>query len=482
MVRALAAGLVIAAAAGVAGPGCDGVFGPDPYDVPSYSLAMTTSYVAADQITDVPADLSGGATLLVEDPAAADGYQHVPAEILADRWYWRSAADDATFMFRTPDADVVRIWHYPARDVVGRTTVLQRPDPSPGNLTDKIAVDATLQSTFTAGSFQVFVIGAWTQHNYGGTDLPGAGSATFQPANVDYGDFVSVPGTTLWEITRNDRVVVLRFGTAGELVGAMLADRLDQTDPTTIHGVIADVPQDREIDIMTDPNVLTRTNAQRPTLGPAQLAWALNASPGADRGFTAGPQLASGVISLASPPQLTATYGNPLPWQALIHVNLTAARATGVTGLPGTAMCYGGAITVAPPEIASIPLATPMPITVSLAGTDLIADNLAVTIDRTRPVDITAAFDVPGTGRFVAQLIELVPDGANAFKRIVRAQADGTAPSWRVPAGVFDAGTPYVIRALLYSEGTGDLASGDETTVTLPLSVGYLDSGIFTVE
>lgn len=477
MVRALALGVVVVVAAG-----CDLVFPPDDYNAPSHSLMMSSSYVATT-VTTVSADLAGGeATFLIEDPAEPDGFRHIPAEALPDRWYAPITEDDATVMFRTPDQDFVRVWHYPVRHVSGRSVILRREDPTIGTDTDKIAVDTTLDSAFTAGSFQVYVVGAWILHPY--TELPGAGAMAFRPPNHDFGEFVSIPGTSRWKITRDDRVLVLRFNSAGTLVGALTSAPVDQADPTAIIGRVVDVPLDRTIAVTIDPTVPNRTAAQRPVVAGQGMSYSITAAPGAAVGQNAGPQLASAVIPPASPALLTATYGNPFAaWPAVLRVGMSASRTVTPFDLPGTAYLYGGALFVGPPETQTAPLDSPLPVLVTVAGRALATDNLDVPLDRTRPVEITAEFDRPGVaGLYTATLFELVPDGAGGFARVPRAEFASTTPTWRVPASVFDAGTTYFIRAGLYADGYDAAMNGDQATVSLPITFGYLDSGVFQVD
>jgi hypothetical protein len=56
-----------------------------------------------------------------------------------------------------------------------------------------------------------------------------------------------------------------------------------------------------------------------------------------------------------------------------------------------------------------------------------------------------------------------------------------TAKSVAIPNDVFVAGKTYMIRGHCLVDGFPGLATGDFTQRQLPLSLGYLDGGIFTV-
>ena len=74
-------------------------------------------------------------------------------------------------------------------------------------------------------------------------------------------------------------------------------------------------------------------------------------------------------------------------------------------------------------------------------------------------------------------MVEFISNGGRA-PATCRARPPGDIT---IPAGVFTTGKTYSIRAHCYRGGFPGLASGDFSQRDLPLSVGYLDSGVFTV-
>jgi len=57
----------------------------------------------------------------------------------------------------------------------------------------------------------------------------------------------------------------------------------------------------------------------------------------------------------------------------------------------------------------------------------------------------------------------------------------GSEPTLTLPPRVLKAGHTYVVVAACIAGGFVDAATGDFQTVTLPITIGQADSGVFTV-
>jgi hypothetical protein len=465
----------------VAGAGCDVVFPPGDFDVPSYSLQLSTAFVG-DQIEERPADVAAGeATYLVDDPAAPDGFARFPATVIApDTWYAQVRADGASLMFRPPELDYLRIWRMPARDLVARTTVLRRADAVPAEAGAQIEIAANLETAFFAGRLAVFVVGAWVNRDYTGTDLPGAGATTFAVPPRAYDEFQSVVAAERWKITSADQVAILRYDTLDTLVGALQVARFDQGAVSTLTGNINTVPLDHQVTFEVDPAAPLRLTVPVPAVTNPSHTWALSASPSASMGQAAGPLLKLDHVAPTDPALTTATFGNPFAWPVALRVSANAYRLVVPPEGSQPVPLYAGLSSVAEAvDGAPANLSAPIPTSIAIGATQLDTDNVVVPIDRARPVEITATFDRAEPGVFVASLYALVEE-PGGYRKVLRADLLSTEPVWRVPAEIFDGGTDYFIRVLGYTAGFPGIATGDMTIVP-PLTVGYLDSGLFRV-
>jgi hypothetical protein len=124
-----------------------------------------------------------------------------------------------------------------------------------------------------------------------------------------------------------------------------------------------------------------------------------------------------------------------------------------------------------------------LPITISINSTPLLTDGATVTIDPTKQVDISFATDQASScSIYQMQLFDLVPNSGNtALQNNLVFGATGVAADFKIPPDPFVVGHNYALRGICLSGGFPSLATGDLTNRTLPLSVGYMDGGVFTV-
>jgi hypothetical protein len=80
------------------------------------------------------------------------------------------------------------------------------------------------------------------------------------------------------------------------------------------------------------------------------------------------------------------------------------------------------------------------------------------------------------------QVFELVPNAVGtALEHRLVIGASATRNQFTFPPETFEAGKFYTLRAITVNGGYPRLADGDLTVRTLPVAVGYMDSGVFTV-
>ena len=122
-----------------------------------------------------------------------------------------------------------------------------------------------------------------------------------------------------------------------------------------------------------------------------------------------------------------------------------------------------------------------LPITIQINATPLTGDGTQVMLDVTKPFVVDATLDRPTNTLYAATLIEVDASGATVTKKAIADMVVVDKPEFKFPAGLLVAGHMYFVRVGCYQGGFTAAASGDPQTVTLPYSIGTLDSGVFTV-
>ncbi|MDB4963087.1 MAG: hypothetical protein JWP01_3086 [Myxococcales bacterium] len=484
-------GLLYFAAALVGLAGCAQLAGIDQTsstDPDLVSLTVERISIGAT-VSRAPQDLSASsASFLVEDEAAVEGFTRVPAD-LADVNVWTAPIATGTppVQFDLPDFPTPRqhVWELPSRTFSLGYSVYEHPNPTPAPDMASLTVGATLPTPYVAGeAFTFFSAGTWNARGFTGTELPVGNATVLGPTTFPFSSTSKITGRPHEKITTADAVFVLRY-LANRLSGVMQADPFDQTGTDTVMGALTEVPADRTLDVTIAPDaVAARYVPLRPTMGPVNRSWNLAAAPGVDVSATLGIQLHAGSVAATAPGALTATYGNPFEARGWRTVLLWATSATRTTTPPtGTlpVTLRAELFTYTEPT-AGMMLTLPvgLPELITFDGMPLSTDHLMIPRPtRSAKISMSAA----GTDTmYQVQLFELVPNMANtALEYQFVIDATSTTKDLMLPPEVFVPGKLYTIRASAMAGGYANIADGDLSTRTLPLSVGFLDSGVFSV-
>jgi hypothetical protein len=109
---------------------------------------------------------------------------------------------------------------------------------------------------------------------------------------------------------------------------------------------------------------------------------------------------------------------------------------------------------------------------------------MTVTLDLTKPVTLQIDQDTNSAPTlYQFNVYNMVLDApSNSWIPHVAYVAQTTANTVVLPSDVFVDGNVYMIRGETLVGGFPGIATGDLTMRQLPLSVGYLDGGIFTAK
>jgi hypothetical protein len=279
-------------------------------------------------------------------------------------------------------------------------------------------------------------------------------------------------------------VLVLRYA-GNDLTGVFDAPAFDQTDATDpVTGTLANVVHDQTLSASVDPARLpTRFDAVRPGVAGLATSWQLTAAPGHGLGLTEGPRLQAAAVA-ATDTTINATYGNPFQargWSALVRYASSATRSYMAASGPIT--LSAGLATIAEAgtahDFTQIPAGLPQ--TISIGLTRLTADGMQVAIDPSTSAVVSYIADIQTNTLGRAVVSELL-DGGGATTTQVILDALSLDSTFHLPPGLLQPGHTYVIRIYCIQGGYPNAATGDLQTLTLPYSVGYADSGVFTVE
>ena len=467
--------------------GCAQVFGIDqtsPYPDEGLRLTFERRFIGAAIVSE-PMDLTAGsATFLILDDADPSGYRRVAGVLDGTTALTGDveASADAAVQVDIPDDDVIRIFDLPGRTTIsGLFAIHAHPNAEPAPTNAALDLNVTLDAPYAAGEgLSVYAVGAWSVRGY--PEVPAAGATTWDPPPIMYSTFGSITGRPLERITSADQVLVLHH-VGPQLRGVLEVPRFDQQDATdTVGGILTPVTLDQSFSASVGVTMPAPRFAQtRPAVANVAMSWSLNAAPGWRIAATAGPQLHAGPLTEADT-TVTVMYGNPFAardWQTTFIFSTNAYRPFTPPGLPAVNL-YAGLYTVGSPATTTYDLPQGLPLIVTLAGGALTTDGMMVTLDRSRPVEISVTTDRQACDFYGYTLYELVMQGTGtAYAARGSFATDG--PSIRVPGDVFAVGVPYTIRVVCQLGGFPAFDEGDFTMRDLPTSVGYLDSGVFTV-
>jgi hypothetical protein len=217
------------------------------------------------------------------------------------------------------------------------------------------------------------------------------------------------------------------------------------------------------------------------------MSWAVVAAPGYATASGLGPTLNSAAVAATDTGMIVAPYGNPFAsrgWNAMFEWTSSNNRSVTLAGGGTPYVATSGGLQDFAEVASGLSLATPapLPITISVNGTALVADNMTLPMDLSKPVTIALEADTNATPTmYQFNVYNLVLDAtSNAWGAHVAYVAYSATSSVTVPNDVFVAGQVYMIRGHTFVGGFPNIASGDFTARALPFSLGYLDGGIFT--
>jgi len=492
MVRSFPRGFVLLGLA-ASSAGCAQIAGIEETSGPPDRVSLTIDRVSIGAtVVESPQDLSQEtATFLVRDDTAADGLARLPAELTETNVWSASVPGDApAIMFSLPDHPTprVRIWDFGVRTQRATFAVYEHPAPAPAPEDATVTVEAALPTPYVAGeSFTFFTAGTWTTRNFPGAELPEPDMEvmTLGPLTFPYAATKAEAGRPHEAITPEDAVLVLRYA-GGLLTGVLEATPFSQTAADKITGTMAAVAADQTLDVQIQPDtVAARYAPLRPAMGAPAMSWNLVAAPGAETTQTLGPSLRTSVsVAAADPGTVTLAYGNPFQergWPAVFTWSTSASRTITPAGqaLPVTlrAQLY---TRVLPEPGQLVELSAGLPELIAIDGVPLSTDGIELPRPtRAVTVDLVATGDNTVYG---VELFELVPNAdGTALEHQFVISSHALGPSLVLPPEMFEPGKLYTLRASTVSGSYPELASGDLGQRSLPVSVAYHDSGVFTV-
>ncbi len=485
-------GLYSCACVLAATPGCAQLAGIDettggPAD--RVSLQIDRLSVGATVVRTTQDLSENTASFLVADDAVPEGFTRVPAE-LTDVNLWSAAIPEGTppVQFDLPEAGVPwqRVWQFPNRNLTGLFGVYEHPAPQPAPSGAMLTVAVTLPSPYVTGqSFQFSTIGTWNARTFPAMELPAVdmGLTAIGPVTFAFSTTTKLPGREHDKITTADAVLVLRYA-ANRLTGVLEAAPFEQTGTDMIMGSMTAVPADTMLDADLQPSLVAARYAPlRPAMSAPTMSWTLIAAPGVDHAASRGVTLDSAAV-LATDPPLAVSFGNPFVakgWRSLFLYSTVATRSFTPAGQTLPVTLRSELFTYTEPTAGMMmTLPAGLPELITIDGMPLSTDGLAIP----KPTrQATVSFIAGGSSSlYSVQLYELVPNMAGtalAHRPVI--EAFGPTKELTIPPEVLVPGKLYTLRALTYSGSFPNAADGDLATRTFPMSVGYHDSGVFTV-
>ena len=455
------------------------------------SLRLTRRSIGAT-IVDAPLDVSNlSATFLVANADAPEGFDRVPAEAFPDAFTWSAEIPEGTpsILFNAPDypVPIQRVWNLANRNLEGLYGVMEHPSPTPAPANAMLTVQAALLTPYDATeSFSLLSIGTWNTRPFTDvTEVPAVGATQFGPVTFPFTSTSKLTNRPHEKITTADAVLLLRYvGT--RLTGVMEAPPFDQTGDDMLIGSMIDVGTGQTLTAQLDNTTVSPRYAPlRPAMGNIQMGWLVVAAPGFETANMSGPALLSGVVTAMDPATLSVSFDNPFVakgWPTTMQWGTSASRTFTPAGAPGPATLSAGLYQiVAPTPMMTLDLPAGLPELISLDSQTLSSDGVMIP----RPTKALTASFLTGPATitlYQMQLYELVPNMAGtALDYKVVFAVTATTNQFIFPPEAFEPGKSYTLRAIAVNGGYPSVADGDLTVRTLPLAVGYMDSGVFTV-
>lgn len=480
--------------------GCAQVLGIDntsaPPDValpPGATLRLqTVSFGAA--LSTMPMPLTGQrAAYYIDDDVDTSGLRTIAATLDGD--LWRADLPDgvpAAVEFSNPYDPAPRLFAMPNRDLTVQYGIYGRhmPDPAPANA--NLNVTLRLPSGYASGeSFSLYAIGPWAAHSQAeGLPTVDTGALQIGPVDVPF-DMTSFPSPVgkrpTPRITAGDTVVALRYA-GPTLTAAGQAASFEQTGSDALDITLSDNPR-MPLDISVNPmSIATRLSMTSPVNTSLAMDWNVSAGAGWEYA-AAGVVLTSGsLVPTETMSTIAAPYGNPfggLGWNPTLSLGTSRARSFTPPTLALPVTLYAGLNQhIAPTAGATLDMPVGLPVLVLVNDMPLTSDGLVLTLDPNKALTLSLVADRTVNTVYQFNVYELVPNTAmppTALDRKLSYVAFGTAPEIKIPAGSLATGKTYTIRAHCLVGGFGAIATGDLSQRDLPLSIGYLESGVFTV-
>ena len=356
--------------------------------------------------------------------------------------------------------------------------------PSPQDPPPDATFDVTITppSAVAVGeSFEIYAIGAWTEYTLTATDAP-VTATTIGPLTLPYSNFTAVTPAPSVQIDSSDVVVVLRY-LGGVITGLLTVPSFEQSDAAQpITGAMTAVTADQTFTATIDASAdEARFDALRPAMTDFMPSWSVNAAPGAMATSGAGPLLASGTLTMADT-SFTSTYANPFTaqgWPTLVAYEAVEYRQYTAGGVP--LGLVAGLYTYTDASAGqTLDLPAGLPELVTIDQMPLSTDGMTITLPADQPVDISFVADRQTNTSYQIEMDEIIVTGATLTRTPVFI-AKAVQPDVTIPASQFVAGHTYVLRAVCISGGYTNIAAGDLSSTALPISIGYFDSGVFTV-
>ncbi len=438
------------------------------------SIGATVAHAPQDLTNETAQFLVGDATSLVPNSAVVTG---------PGTWSSDIPAGTPLAQFTLPDIpmDATHLWELPSRAMKGSLVAFEHQNATAPVDTSQVALSVTNLPPYNGELLRVYSVGTWMFHNLAGAEVP-ALMATSIAATIPYNMFTPVSSAVApTRITASDVVLVLEY-TGNALTGVLQATPFDQTDATdTISGALTAVTNDKTLTVPLPTDLPTRYSGVRPAVGAPAISWSIAAAPGAMVGNSVGPQLLAGSPAVGDT-MISTMYGDPfesLGWPAIFTLNSSASRTY---TLNAVAITLSASLTKFSDAATNDgELAAGLPTVILLGTTQLNSDGQTVIIDPLAPVSVSFLADKPENTIYVADVYELVMNGAGYDRNLVTS-AVATDPSFVFPAGTFKSSHIYVIRAGCYLGGHTAAASGDLQTNSFPIARGLLDSGVFVVQ
>lgn len=502
----LVAGTVVVA-------GCAQIFGLDSTSGPAMqatpdappgtvNLQVVRRSIGAT-VVDSPADLTGlpMASWLLDD--GAGGYTRMPATLLGtDTWEAAiptgTPAVEFTMGSDIPD-EFPRMIAIPQRDIKFLYGIDEHPDPQPiPSPPESFTATMNLTSAYATGdSFYLEAMGGWAYHPFNGAELPApdmglvtiSAGETYGPYDGTTGaGFVAWSGRPLSALTTADTLVGLHYRGNQLIEEAAFPPFSEPGVPATM-SVSMTALTTAALDITVHPTaVTTRLGATRPAGAGASYSWVVIAAPGFATANGIGPSLNAGTPAAGSDVAINAPYGNPFAsrdWGSLFEWVSSNNRSVTITGGGTAYTAVSGGLQDFATVSSGLDLATPapLPITISINGTALVTDNMAIPLDPTKNVTLALDQDTSDPVTYYQfNVYNMVLDAtSNTWVAHTAYSVVSATKSIAVPSDVFVAGNTYMVRGFCVVNGYPGFAQGDFTQRQLPTSLGYLDGGIFTV-